>query len=36
MTKNHIYIGENKISHDSKEVEGELVNIDNENYYKIV
>ncbi len=35
MKHNNIYIGNNKASFDNKEVKGELINIDNEVYYKI-
>ncbi|MFK8059810.1 MAG: hypothetical protein AB8B78_06940 [Polaribacter sp.] len=35
MTKNTIYLGNNKINNQSLEVTGELLNFDNEVYYKI-
>ncbi len=35
MKPNTIYIGKNKTSFDTKDVKGDLVIIDNENYYKI-
>ena len=35
MSKNQIYIGNNKTSFEAKEIEGNLISFDNENYYKI-
>jgi len=35
MSKNQIYIGNNKTSFEAKEIKGNLISFDNENYYKI-
>ena len=35
MSKNQIFIGSNEACFTAKEIKGELVNFDNENYYKI-
>jgi len=35
MSKNQIYIGNNKTSFDAKEIKGKLISFDGENYYKI-
>ena len=35
MSKNPIYIGNNKTSFETKEISGKLISFDNENYYKI-
>ena len=35
MSKNQIYIGNNKTSVETKEINGDLISFDNENYYKI-
>ncbi|MBV1888112.1 MAG: hypothetical protein KUG51_02360, partial [Urechidicola sp.] len=35
MSKNFIYIGTKKAFFETKEVNGELIEFDNENYYKI-
>ena len=35
MSKNQIYIGNNKSSFETEEVKGELIDFENENYYKI-
>ena len=35
MSANHIYIGNNETSFETKEIKGELIFFENENYYKI-
>ena len=35
MNANHIYIGNNETSFETKEIKGELIFFENENYYKI-
>jgi len=35
MSKNQIYIGNNKSSFETEEIKGELIDFENENYYKI-
>ena len=35
MSKNQIFIGNNKTSFETKEIKGDLISFDNENYYKI-
>ena len=35
MSKNQIYIGNNETSFEAKEIKGNLISFDNENYYKI-
>ena len=35
MNHNNIYIGNNKIASDPKEIKGKLISFENENYYKI-
>ena len=35
MSANQIYVGNNKTSFEAKEIKGELIFFENENYYKI-
>ena len=35
MSKNSIYLGDKKATFELKEVNGKLINFDNENYYRI-